>query len=153
MTWTEMIFEIITNLIFLSCILSIVVVQIIKMLIDIFYHKNRFELRNIINTGGMPSSHSAVVSALTTSVLVLEGLSTITYVSFFLSGIVIRDAFGLRWDTGLQAKAINAIAKESKNKEISKVKLNENIGHTFLQVLIGMAIGILTAVLVSLASA
>jgi hypothetical protein len=109
--------------------------------------------RNIIDTGGMPSSHSAVVSALTTSVLILEGLSTITYACFFLSGVVIRDAFGLRQDTGKQAKAINAIAKESKNKEIRKIKLNENVGHTFPQVMVGMAIGILTSIVVSLALA
>lgn len=104
-----------------------------------FFRKEKVNLMLAFGTGGMPSSHSATVCALATSILLHEGFTTTFVISFFFAAIVMADAFGVRLETGEQAKALNKIAKKQK----MKVKqFNELAGHTPVQVFCGALVGI-----------
>ena len=109
-----------------------------------------FHIKHMFANGGMPSSHSATVLALTTAAAMQYGLgSPIFALSAILSIIVMNDAFGVRYETGEQAKILNRITKElfsGKAEEIN-TGLKELVGHTPFQVLVGAIVGIATAVL------
>ena len=101
-------------------------------------------------TGGMPSSHSAVVAALTTSVafiFIKEGIDTNLFIfSFWFMLIVIRDALGVRRAAGLQARAINNLGKQISDKiDINFIPVKEIQGHTPLEVAVGSLLGIFIA--------
>jgi len=99
------------------------------------------------SSGGMPSSHSATVCGLSTSVALHEGLDrTLFALSLFLAIFVIYDAAVVRRASGYQAQALNKImAKVFEAHSISQIQLKELIGHTPIQVIIGIFIGILVA--------
>jgi acid phosphatase family membrane protein YuiD len=98
-------------------------------------------------TGGMPSSHSACVGALTTSVGLKEGFSSNLFVfCLVFSLVVIRDAVGVRRSAGLQAKALNNLGRQTAEiigKEFHSVK--EIQGHTPLETLVGCLLGVFIA--------
>jgi acid phosphatase family membrane protein YuiD len=98
----------------------------------------------IFRTGGMPSSHSALVMAVCTSIAFKHGINSDLFaLSLCFSLVVIRDAFGVRRSSGLQAKTINEIGNELNLKSIIKYKqIKEIQGHTPLEVLVGTILGI-----------
>jgi len=128
------------NPIIISCVLSIIITQVIK----IFTSKEHV-LKAMFDSGGMPSSHSSLVTALTVSVFFVEGFTTLFIVVFFFSALVIRDAMGVRWITGEQSKTINKIIKTQKIG-IEEVKVI--MGHTGSQVVVGISIGLVISVCV-----
>ena len=94
----------------------------------------------LIQTGGMPSSHSSVVIALATLIALHEGVySSIFGLAFVFAMIVIYDSMKVRFSNGVQAQRINEII-ESQNLKIKKVRVVK--GHTPLEVAVGSAIGI-----------
>lgn len=106
----------------------------------------------MIDVGGMPSTHSAFVTGLATSVGVAEGFySPYFALSVVLAGIVIYDAMGIRKTVGEHAEFLNQLlgeifkggGAEDENYNIFKVAL----GHTFLEVFVGGIIGIASATL------
>ena len=101
----------------------------------------------IWRTGGMPSSHSAVVCALTTSVAFVEGIASNLFVfSFWFALVVLRDALGVRRAAGLQAKALNSLGKQSAEKNgIDFHPVKEIQGHSPLEVVVGGFLGIFIA--------
>ena len=101
------------------------------------------------SSGGMPSSHSATVCALSASVALHEGLgSTLFAITLFFAIFVIYDAAVVRRASGYQAEALNKImAKVFEAHTLSERQLKELIGHTPLQVLIGIFVGIFVACL------
>lgn len=126
-----------------TCFLAWLVAQVTKVLLSIFnkeYTKDR-----LTGTGGMPSSHSATVIALLTSVGIHEGIySTYFVIVTIFAFIVIYDALNLRYQCGLHAKAINEI-----NHQLNiKNELNEKLGHTFNEVLVGSIVGFIVAMIV-----
>jgi len=141
-----------SNVIFLSIATSWLLAQVIKTTIYVFSQKT-IKFRDIFEiavwrTGGMPSSHSAVVSALTISVGFLEGISSnlfIFCIAFAL--VVLRDALGVRRAAGLQAKALNNLGRilaEKTGVEYQAVK--EIQGHTPLEVAAGAVLGAFIAI-------
>jgi len=98
----------------------------------------------IWRTGGMPSTHSAVVCSLTTSTAISEGIASNLFVfSLIFTLVVLRDALGVRRASGLQAKALNNLGKQTAEKiglDFQAVK--EINGHTPLEVLVGGFLGI-----------
>lgn len=109
--------------------------------------QKRYTWRNFSDDGGMPSAHAALVSALTTLVYVEQGVkSPLFAVAFIFSLIIIRDAFGLRQTVGNQSKALNQIQKELK---LSYKELNEQQGHRFIEVLVGILFGVATALILN----
>ena len=105
-----------------------------------------FSIRTLLfSNGGMPSSHSAAVTALATSSTILYGFNSFqcAFTSVFAI-IVMMDASGVRYETGKQAKILNKITKElfsGKSAEIN-TGLKELVGHTPFQVFMGAILGI-----------
>jgi acid phosphatase family membrane protein YuiD len=122
-------------------------VQSMKFVTDWAIHK-RPNFRVLTSTGGMPSSHSAGVCALTTAIYVLEGgRSALFSVALYFSLIVMYDATGLRRSAGLQAAILNRIVDEQfiHHRKAGEGRLKELLGHTPLEVLVGAILGILFA--------
>lgn len=136
------------NLIFLSTISSFCFAQVLKMVICLLtskYKKPWEVIETVIwRTGGMPSTHSAVVCSLTTSTAISEGIASNLFVfSLIFTLVVLRDALGVRRASGLQAKALNNLGKQTAEKiglDFQAVK--EINGHTPLEVLVGGFLGI-----------
>lgn len=103
-------------------------------------------------TGGMPSSHSALVASLATSVGIVEGIgSTIFIVTLALALIVIRDSLGVRRSSGLQARSLNQLGKEISDRlDLPYLPVKEIQGHAPLEVLVGTFLGIFIAVAIVL---
>lgn len=126
------------------------VASVLKIVIVLFEQK-KFDITRFIGSGGMPSSHSAFVSAMATAVGIIEGFNSGVFaISFVLAFIVMYDAAGVRYAAGEQAKAINRIAKSLKDgnesfEEVFEKNLKELLGHTRPEVIVGCIVGIVTA--------
>ena len=108
-----------------------------------------FDPAFLLRLGGMPSSHSAAVSAVATSIGVECGFgSPIFAVAFCMAVIVMIDAQTVRRAAGQQARLVNQIVDELfKTHRFPQHKLAELLGHTRLEVLLGMLLGIVIALL------
>ena len=129
--------DFIRNEILMSAALSWGLAQVVKTIIHLIVTK-KFVAERLIGSGGMPSCHSATVCALTTSIIINEGIhSPLFAMSAILAIIVMYDARGVRRETGIQATVINEIIEivEKLGADVSyDEKLQEFIGHTPLQV-------------------
>ncbi len=129
-----------------------IIAQIIKVFTGMF-RERKFSLRVLLfSNGGMPSSHSASVTALATSCTVLYGFGSFQCaISSVLAIIVMMDASGVRYETGEQAKILNKITKElfSGNAPEINTGLKELVGHTPFQVFVGAVLGIIVAIALS----
>lgn len=140
--------EILKNKIFIVPLLTGLAVQIYKF-IHRWVRNGRPDFRLLFETGGMPSSHSASVMALTTLVGFREGFgSSIFGVTLFISLIIMYDAAGLRRSAGMQAAVINRLVEELEfNHRLRIERLKELLGHTPLEVFVGAFIGILAGII------
>jgi acid phosphatase family membrane protein YuiD len=109
----------------------------------------RFDLRSVASAGGMPSSHSAMVSSLATVLGFAEGLdSPLFAMAVILAVIVMYDARGVRQESGKQARVLNRIMSELfSGQPISEEQLKELLGHTASEVFFGAVVGIVYALL------
>lgn len=127
----------------IAIILAWFIAQAIKQVIN-----KKFSWKELlIGTGGMPSSHSSTVSGLATMVYLYEGTSLLFIVTFIFSLVVLRDSFGVRRQSQLNAQAINTELMKGKN-HFRKIKVQE--GHTGKEVLAGIIIGIVVSIVVFL---
>lgn len=110
-------------------------------------HRHRFSWHDIFETGGMPSGHSALVTALTTSIYFIEGASTAFFVAIILTFITIRDATGVRYSAGVQGQLLTKLLKKHKLIKNQKQAPHFALGHTPLQAFVGSCVGIIAAVL------
>lgn len=103
----------------------------------------RFDLRAVLSAGGMPSSHSAMVSSLATVLAYKEGLgSPLFAIAIIVALIVMYDARGVRQESGKQARILNRLVRELfRGQPISEEELKELLGHTAAEVLIGAMVG------------
>jgi len=131
------------NKIILALLLAGFGSQLIKLLILWFKHK-KLTWSDLIVTGGMPSSHSAFVISLATSIYLSEGTSTAFAIALVLAFIVIRDSFGVRRTAGEEGHMLVRVLKRLK----IKTKVHYSLGHTPLQVLVGSLIGLIVSLLV-----
>ncbi|MBO6119826.1 MAG: divergent PAP2 family protein [Lachnospiraceae bacterium] len=126
---------------------SWLVAGVLKMFVELKVNK-KFVLSRIVGAGGMPSSHTSTVVALTIALGFYEGLGSGSFaLAVIFAIIVIHDATGVRLETGKQAKVLNTMMFESKAFEDLdfEKQLKEYVGHTPLQALIGALVGILVA--------
>ena len=127
--------------------------QLIKTIIHAIVTKS-IDFTRLIGDGGMPSGHSATVSSLATAAALVYGLGSFEFAMAFIFTIVVcKDAMGVRLETGKQAAIINEIVKafdELSTGNLTDIKLKEFVGHTPIQVLAGIVLGILNAVLLHL---
>lgn len=128
------------NYYFLSFIIAWILSIIIKTLLSAASNKSQLSINDGFKNGGMPSSHTAIVAALSTAILLKEGFSTLFLVSAVFSSIIISDAFRIRQNVGIQGDKLNVLLRKSKEKPVDVV-----YGHTLLQVIAGMALGIAVA--------
>ena len=149
-------------------VLSWAAAQTIKTLIDAVKHK-QFDRRRLSGAGGMPSSHSALVCSMTLAMAKLVGFGSPLFgVTFAFAMVVMYDAMGVRRAAGEQAKVLNRIifsrVFDMLNQEIDEnyppqegkpegspdqKELKEYLGHTPLEVVGGMLLGILIASIMS----
>lgn len=129
-------------------VLSWAVAQLLKIILDLITSK-KLDLKLITSSGGMPSSHSSFVTALTLSVGFSEGFNSPLFAAcFVLSCIVMYDAAGVRRAAGNQARILNLFIQNRKEQGIKiDEKLKELIGHTPVEVFAGAILGIIIAVL------
>lgn len=104
-----------------------------------------FNFRVLTTSGGMPSSHSALVVAATTRIAITEGyLSPIFGVCVVFSLVVMYDAVGVRQSVGEQAQTLNKIQEELKGLiAFDSEVIKEVLGHTGFQVFVGMVLGLI----------
>ena len=123
-------------------------IQSFKVIWDLVTTK-KFNFKRILGAGGMPSSHSAVVTSLTVLIGKSEGLdSPIFALSFIFAMVVMYDAAGVRRAAGKQAHLLNKIIETPglTNVEVQE-RLVEVLGHTPLQVIVGATIGIIVGLI------
>lgn len=137
--------ELLNNSILWTTVLATAVAQILKMLQEMILQK-KLSLKRIVETGGMPSSHSAAVASLSTSMGLVYGWGSPHFtVSAVLAIIVIHDATGIRRAAGEHAEILNDLVEEFNyllHKGFERQHLNTLLGHTYPQALAGIIIGI-----------
>ncbi len=124
-------------------------IQLFKLLYDLVKTK-KFNFKRILGAGGMPSSHSAVVTSLATLIGKYEGVdSAIFALSFIVAFVVMYDACGVRRAAGKQAALLNKLVETPglTGLQVSE-KLVEVLGHTPFQVLVGALIGLVAGLIV-----
>ena len=144
----DWLYDLFTNRFLITGVSSWFVAQVIKTIIYAIINK-KLVLERMVGDGGMPSCHSATVSSLATVTGLLRGFNSFEFaVATLLAIIVCHDAMGVRLETGKQAVIINELRKafEALTKEdLPEVKLKEFVGHTPIQVIAGVTIGIANA--------
>lgn len=138
--------DIANNVVFLSAFSAWLIAQIIKVILFLVKH-HRFDVERLVGSGGMPSSHSALVVALCCSIGIQEGISSnIFALAFFFAAIVMYDAAGVRRAAGKQAKFLNELIHEfMAGHPFNDVKFKELLGHTPLEVFAGALLGVAVA--------
>ena len=119
-------------------------IQTFKVIWDLVTTK-KFNFKRILGAGGMPSSHSAVVMAITVLVGKETGFDSYIFaISFVFSCVVMYDAAGVRRAAGKQARLLNKIIETPGLTGVQmQEKLVEVLGHSPLQVFVGAIIGII----------
>lgn len=127
--------------------------QILKILLVVITER-RWAFERALETGGMPSSHSAAVAALATSMGIIHGLGSPYFaISVVFGFIVMYDATGIRRASGMQAELINRLVKELSHLFSDGFQVNALktlLGHTYPQVLVGALLGVLVGVLMTI---
>lgn len=136
------------NQIFMAVLVAWFIAQCAKVFLGVVTEK-KFNFRWFVDTGGMPSSHAATVSALAAAVCIKYGVtSSIFAVTLVFAWIIMMDAQGFRRSVGKQAEILNVVLDDIYwKKVIQEEKLRELLGHTPVEVLIGAAIGVLVAII------
>ena len=118
--------------------------QLIKVLLGLFVQE-RFDPALFVTSGGMPSSHSALVVACAVSIAKLEGVGSAAFaVAVILAAVVMYDACNVRRSAGDTARLVNKLLQhvEKLTAEDLADNLREVMGHTPLQVLMGALLGL-----------
>ena len=150
----EYVTEFLSNKILISGIIGWATAQVLKTIIFLIINK-KFQFERLFGDGGMPSGHSATVTAVAVSTGIECGLSSPLFaIATIIAIVVMHDAMGVRLETGKQAKVINEMMgfmEKLGGTELSyEEKLKEFVGHTPAQVGAGLVLGVVVAILVHL---
>ncbi len=135
-----------SNHVLICALLAWLVAQLLKIPLHRLVEKT-WDIRRFFGSGGMPSSHTALVIALSLMTGATSGFDSAQFaICVALSAIVMVDAAGVRRETGTQAQIINEILRRMflQGHRISDEELKELVGHTPLEVLGGAAVGLIT---------
>ena len=133
------------NPFFLTIILAGLGAQVLKFVIYAVRFKSLHPF-DLVATGGMPSSHAALMSGMATSILLAEGTTTAFFLSLAVLFIIVVDALGVRRTAGEEGLLLHKLIKKT------KLRLKEphySLGHTPRQVLVGVLLGLCVAVAVT----
>lgn len=135
-----------SNQVFIASFWGWFVAQFLKVVITLIMDK-KLNLYRMVGSGGMPSSHSSMVMALSTGVGLLEGFDSVAYaIALCFALIVMYDASGVRRAVGKQAIILNTMLDDLyQHRPIPHDRLKELVGHTPYEVLAGAALGIAIA--------
>jgi acid phosphatase family membrane protein YuiD len=127
-------------------VLAWAIAQVIKVVTDSVQHR-RIDLRRLASSGGMPSSHTALVLSLTTVIGAKRGVGSPEFaLAAIFSSVVMYDATGVRRSAGRQAQVLNRIIDDLLHQEgFKEERLRELIGHTPVEVVAGALLGVLVA--------
>jgi len=127
-------------------ILGWLVAQSIKFALTL--RKDGLQWGDAVQSGGMPSSHSAFMAALSTVIALQQGIGSVAFgIAFSLTAVIVYDAMGVRRTTGQQTEAIKELAKAAKHQLATKVTVSR--GHTPAEVTVGGFIGIIIGLAVN----
>jgi acid phosphatase family membrane protein YuiD len=134
------------NRVLIAGLAAWLVAQIIKMPLD-YLRTHRWNWALLITTGGMPSSHSSLVTATTLAIGLYHGFDNPLFaLGVAITMIVTYDAAGVRQQAGIHAQRINVLFDELLHGHpINQKDLREVLGHTPLEVIGGILLGIVTA--------
>jgi acid phosphatase family membrane protein YuiD len=124
------------------------IAQVAKVLLT-SYRQRRLNLRVLAETGGMPSSHSAIVMGLTAAIGKYSGVGSAAFaIALIFTFVVMYDAAGLRRAAGRQAEVLNRLVEDLVHmRGVQEQRLRELLGHTPLEVIVGAAIGLVVGIL------
>ena len=135
------------NKVVLVSVCAWAIAQVMKTLI-VLIRKRRLDFSYFVS-GGMPSSHSATVSALATSVAMVEGFGSVAFgITAILALVVMYDAASVRRWVGRQSIVLNRIMQEIRfRRPVAELEhdLWEFVGHTPFQVIVGAVLGVIVA--------
>lgn len=119
-----------------------ILTQITKALTDLI--SGRFRFSSFYNYGGMPSGHAAFITSVVVSIFLTTGPNSPVFaLSVILAIIVIRDAISLRHNMSLHSQVLNKLIKSvPDNQEYKYPVLEERLGHSLTQVIVGVIFGI-----------
>ena len=142
-------FQLISNRFLITGVASWFVAQVLKTIIHAIINK-KFVLERMVGDGGMPSGHSATVTSLAVISALTYGFDSHQFaVTALLAIIVCHDAMGVRLETGKQAMILNELVKafeELNSEDLPEVKLKEFVGHTPIQVIAGILLGVVSGI-------
>jgi acid phosphatase family membrane protein YuiD len=132
----------------LAALLSGIIAQGLKVVIELI-RTRRLNVLRFFDNGGMPSSHTALVTTLTVGVGVYAGVdSSMFSVTLVISLYFVFEAAGLRQEVGNQARIINDLVDELRaTHHVDRSRLKELVGHTWGEVFGGLLLGLLLAYL------
>lgn len=150
----EFLQELFSNRVLIAGCLGWFIAQVLKTIIYAILNRTmRWE--RMVGDGGMPSAHSTTYTCMAVTAAIAYGVGSFEFaITAMLATVVMHDAMGVRWETGKQAVILNELLKwfeELGDQRIpAETKLKEFVGHTPLQVLCGLLLGVLIAILYSL---
>ena len=133
--------------IIISALLANFIAQLYKFITYLIINK-KINIRRLFQTGGMPSSHSSFMMAMTTSTGLIAGFDSVSFaIALIVSFVVMYDAAGLRRSVGRQAAVLNEIVTEifSEHPHLSTQRFRELLGHTPIEVFSGAILGFIVA--------
>ncbi|MBD2301267.1 divergent PAP2 family protein [Nostoc sp. FACHB-87] len=136
--------DILNNRVLLVALVACFIAQALKLVIDVVKNQ-KLNVRVLVTTGGMPSAHSALVTALAAGIGQTVGWSSPEFaLATVFAIIVMYDAAGVRQAAGKQARILNQMIAElfDEKHEFSQDRLKELLGHTPVQVIAGSALGV-----------
>jgi len=144
--------DILNNPVLVSIIISSVMAQILKLPLE-FLRTKKWDWSLLLGTGGMPSSHSAVMTAAAAGVGHYVGFDTPLFgLAFAIAMVVVYDATNIRRQAGFHAQQINRIIKEIFEGKIKPAEnfdeLREVLGHSPIEAVGGIILGILVSVII-----
>jgi uncharacterized protein len=132
----------------LPAFLAWAIAQVTKLALTSI-RERRLNLRVLAETGGMPSSHAAIVMGLTSAVGRVDGVGSGTFaIALIFSFVVMYDAQGVRRAVGRQAMVLNRLVEDMVHmRGIQEDRMRELLGHTPVEVLVGAALGVVVGLL------
>ena len=149
MSFINTITQIIIHPIFLATAASFIISQLVKFIINISTHKSYAVEALYQGYAGMPSTHTAIVSAVTFSIFFTEGVSTLFMLSFFWAAITIADLLSVTWFHTPRNKIITELLKVLRTKHHKKLLTPPmNVGHSIPDILVGILISFIVSYLI-----
>ena len=135
----------------IAAVLAWLVAQLLKTLVALVRDR-KLDLGHMVSPGGMPSAHSALVTALATAIARLYGVqSSLFAVAAVFAGVVMYDAAGVRLAVSRQARILNRMIDDFfHSRGFDEHRLRELVGHTPVQVIVGALLGFVFGLLFTL---